>query len=274
MSDDVISKLPEMLGEPVAIMDSKNNSSRLVVFGDLQGTNGKTVIAILEMNPNTKGITVDDIKLASAYGKDNLQNLINTSNVLWMDNKKRSNWMMRTRLQLPVGISTTSNYIVPSTQQKTSTTSSGEDIRNSIKVDWDTHNSYEVPARTYDDTVGFFGTDEEIESMEQQDLAVKSYYANIIHSKGFKGFMFEFKDGSRVKQNYLTRSTRKGYDWQYSYGYDNEPHGHNNYKDVNDIVEVYGNVWGDDMQALYQELLDATPADKISTSKRRIICRT
>ncbi len=150
----------------------------------------------------------------------------------------------------------------------------GEDIRNSIKVDWDTHNSYEVPARTYDDTVGFFGTDEEIEAMEQQDLAVKSYYANIIHSKGFKGFMFEFKDGSRVKQNYLTRSTRKGYDWQYSYGYDNEPHGHNNYKDVNDIVEVYGNVWGDDMQALYQELLDATPADKISTSKRRIICRT
>ncbi|SET06236.1 hypothetical protein SAMN02910413_1698 [Pseudobutyrivibrio sp. C4] len=140
---------------------------------------------------------------------------------------------------------------------------SDADIRKSIKVDWDSHNNYEVPARTYDELVGFNGTDEEIEAAEQQDLAVKAYYANIIHSKNFAGLMFEFKDGNRTKQNFLTRSTRKGYDWQYSYGFDNEPHGHNNYKDVNDVVEVYGNVWGDDMTALYQELLDATPREGV-----------
>jgi hypothetical protein len=86
------------------------------------------------------------------------------------------------------------------------------DIRKSIKVDWDSHNNYEVPARTYDELVGFNGTDEEIEAAEQQDLAVKAYYANIIHSKNFAGLMFEFKDGNRTKQNFLTRSTRKGYD--------------------------------------------------------------
>lgn len=140
---------------------------------------------------------------------------------------------------------------------------SDADIRKSIKVDWDSHDNYEVPARTYDELVGFNGTDEEIEAAEQQDLAVKAYYANIIHSKNFAGLMFEFKDGNRTKQNFLTRSTRKGYDWQYSYGFNNEPHGHNNYKDVNDVVEVYGNVWGDDMTALYQELLDATPREGV-----------
>jgi len=141
--------------------------------------------------------------------------------------------------------------------------SSLNDFRYSIKVDWDNHNTYEVPARTYDDLVGFNGTDEEIEAAEQQDLAVKSYYANIIHSKKFAGLMFEYKDGNRTKQNYLTKSTREGYDWQYSYGYDNVPHGHNSYRDVNDIVEVYGNIWGDDMTALYQELLDATPKEGV-----------
>ena len=137
MAQSVIESLPEMLAQPVAIMDSKSYSSRIVVFGDLQGTDGKTVVAVLEMNPDKKGITIDDIKLASAYGKNNLQNLINSSNVLWMDNKKRSNWMMRTRLQLPVGISTTSNYILPSVQQNATTTSSSnmsDNARNSFKV--------------------------------------------------------------------------------------------------------------------------------------------
>ncbi|MGN0555053.1 MAG: hypothetical protein ACI4LI_04045 [Candidatus Fimenecus sp.] len=52
-------------------------------------------------------ISVNKIKLASAYGKDKAQNLINTSAVLYVEpNKKRVNeWEKRTGLQLPVGSS-------------------------------------------------------------------------------------------------------------------------------------------------------------------------
>ncbi len=55
---------------------------------------------------NLKGnIILDEIKIASAYGKDNVQNLINNSNILYVDkNKKRiNNWLTHNRLQLPLG---------------------------------------------------------------------------------------------------------------------------------------------------------------------------
>ncbi len=116
MTNAVLEKLPEIFEDPIVIMDSKNPkfTSRLIVIGELMADN-RPVLSVLEMQPNAKGISVEDIKLASAYTKDTrkkLQNLIDTSNVIYINNKKRSNWELRTRLQLPVGISTTSNFII------------------------------------------------------------------------------------------------------------------------------------------------------------------
>ncbi len=64
------------------------------------------------MNPtNKKGIQLNELKISSAYGKDNAQSFIDSSELLYKDaNKKRvSEWEKRTRLHLPVGDSVTNS---------------------------------------------------------------------------------------------------------------------------------------------------------------------
>ena len=93
-------------------------------MGEIIDNDGKTVVAILELNPtNRKGVALDEIKVASAYGKDNLQNFINTSKILYTnpDSEKTSSWLTSTRLQLPVESSTTGSInSISQNQQKTS----------------------------------------------------------------------------------------------------------------------------------------------------------
>lgn len=63
-------------------MESKNSENRVVLVGELTDANGKNVIAILELEPiNRKGLKLNEIKVASTYGKDNLQNFINNSKI-------------------------------------------------------------------------------------------------------------------------------------------------------------------------------------------------
>ena len=63
-------------------------------------------MVVLELEPTGRmGIVVDEIKVASAYGKDGMQNFINSSEILYTNPDKQiiSRWTKRTRLQLPVG---------------------------------------------------------------------------------------------------------------------------------------------------------------------------
>ena len=110
MTDDVIKRIPSVINEPMMILESKTTPSRIVMLGELVDANGKTVLVVLELNPtNRKGIALDEIKVASAYGKDNLQNFVSTSKVLYInpDNAKTSSWLTSTGLQLPVESVTT-----------------------------------------------------------------------------------------------------------------------------------------------------------------------
>lgn len=107
LNDKIIKQVPEIIENPVIIMDSLQKRSRLTILGEVYDLNNKPVLAVLELEPtNLKGdIILDEIKIASAYGKDNVQNLINNSNILYIDkNKKRiNNWLTHNRLQLPLG---------------------------------------------------------------------------------------------------------------------------------------------------------------------------
>ena len=107
VDDNIIKQVPYILEEPIVIMKSLQKSSRITLCGEVYDLNNKPVMAILELNPtNAKGdILLDEIKLVSAYGKDNLQNLINKSEILYVEpNKKRTNdWLTQNRLQLPLG---------------------------------------------------------------------------------------------------------------------------------------------------------------------------
>lgn len=110
MTDEVIKNIPKILENPVAIMKSKTKSNRITMFGSLTDANGKPVLAVLELSPIRDGYRLNEYKVASAYGKDNLQNLINTSEMLYVDNKKRTtNLSNEFGLQLPLSFDKSSS---------------------------------------------------------------------------------------------------------------------------------------------------------------------
>ena len=106
MTIDVIKHLPELLNDPILVMDSKTVSGRLVLLGEVYAE-GKPVMMALEINPTTRSrdsTYVDVIKVASAYTRANTQNLINSSNIRYVNkNKSRvDDWLKVNRLQLPL----------------------------------------------------------------------------------------------------------------------------------------------------------------------------
>lgn len=131
MNDRVIKQVPYILEYPVVVMQSKTDARRITLFGDVIDANGKPVLAVLEMHPVRNGIQLDEFKIASAYGKDNPQQLLDTSPILYIDGDKQrtSAWERRTRLQLPVDrIQADSNSTISQNQSEvnTSISKSGE----------------------------------------------------------------------------------------------------------------------------------------------------
>ena len=93
MSLDEISRIPEMLEDPVLILKSKGKSgkpnSRVVLYGTIKAQNGQPVLAVLDLRPMEKGFLLDDMqKVNSAYTKDNPGNFIQDSEVLFADKKR------------------------------------------------------------------------------------------------------------------------------------------------------------------------------------------
>ena len=104
MDKTVIKQVPQILENPVIILASKQSDSRLVIFGTVTDTNGTPVTAILELQPTNKGGQILDMQvIASAYGKDNTKNLVESSGLVYIDpNKQRTKiWMQGVGLQLP-----------------------------------------------------------------------------------------------------------------------------------------------------------------------------
>lgn len=110
MTDEIIKKIPQVINNPIIILQSKKSNSRVVLSGELYDTENNPVVVILELDVKGKGgIKLDEIKVVSAYGKESMQNLIDSSRVQYIskDKEKTSRWIKRTRLQLPFGLTTT-----------------------------------------------------------------------------------------------------------------------------------------------------------------------
>lgn len=104
MTKDIIKQVPQILENPVIILKSKGSESRLVIFGTVNDTKGKPITAILELESKDKqGHVLNLNVIASAYAKDNAKNLVESSDLVYLDpNKKRTkNWMQSVGLQLP-----------------------------------------------------------------------------------------------------------------------------------------------------------------------------
>ena len=104
MTADVIKSVPNVLEHPILAMQSQTVANRITLFGETVDAEGKPVMAALELSPqNKRGEIQDFAVIASAYGKNNAQQLIDNSDILYVDpNKKRTNgWLGLLRLQLP-----------------------------------------------------------------------------------------------------------------------------------------------------------------------------
>ena len=125
MTGEVIKQVPQLLENPVVILQSKTAENRIVLLGEVYA-GGKPVLAALELKPtNRQNIVMDYIKIASAYGKDSVRALFydDWSNVLYLnpDRKRTDNWLEARRLQLPMGLT---NY-----GPIRNVTYSGEDVK-------------------------------------------------------------------------------------------------------------------------------------------------
>lgn len=106
MTDEVIKQVPDIIENPIIIMESKTETSRITLFGEVFDGAGNPVLAVLELEPTGKeGSALNIIKIASAYGKDsNPQKLLDDSRVLFVEpNQERTRaWLKLSRLQLPL----------------------------------------------------------------------------------------------------------------------------------------------------------------------------
>ena len=106
MTDSIIKQVPNILENPIIVMESNTVNGRLVLFGDVYDSKNNPVLVALELNPTEKGgKSLNIIKIASAYGKDvDLQGFINKSKILYVEpNKERThNWLSVNRLKLPL----------------------------------------------------------------------------------------------------------------------------------------------------------------------------
>lgn len=138
MTDSIIKQVPNILENPIIVMESNTVNGRLVLFGDVYDSKNNPVLVALELNPTDRGgKSLNVIKVASAYGKEkNLQNFINKSKILYVEpNKKRTHmWLKVNRLQLPLLSSSTYGFFNNSISQNSKNVNTKNDeSSNDIK---------------------------------------------------------------------------------------------------------------------------------------------
>ena len=99
-----VERIPEILEDPVLILKSKTgrgDNSRLVLFGSVKAQNGQPMMAVLDLRATEDGFLLDDMqKVNSAYTKKNPASFIQSSEVLYADQKRTSPLLRRTGLTI------------------------------------------------------------------------------------------------------------------------------------------------------------------------------
>lgn len=99
-----VEHIPEILEDPVLILKSKTgrgDNSRLVLFGSVKAQNGQPMMAVLDLRATEDGFLLDDMqKVNSAYTKKNPASFIQSSEVLYADQKRTIPLLRRTGLTI------------------------------------------------------------------------------------------------------------------------------------------------------------------------------
>lgn len=93
MTDKIIKQIPDILQDPMVVLDSLSKPGRPILLGNVMGEKNRPVLVALELSPTDwkKKIINDEIKVASAYVKDRPQYLLNHSKYYYVnDNIKKT----------------------------------------------------------------------------------------------------------------------------------------------------------------------------------------
>ena len=99
-----VERIPEILEDPVLILKSKagrGGNSRLVLFGSVKAQNGQPILAVLDLRATEGGFLLGDMqKVNSAYTKKNPASFIQSSEVLYADQKRTIPLLRQTGLTI------------------------------------------------------------------------------------------------------------------------------------------------------------------------------
>ncbi len=136
MTLDIIMQAVNLIEDPILVMKSKTVEDSLVLFGEVYTTGGKPVMLSLLYNPkNGNGEILDYSVITSAYGRNtnNLQNLINSSKIYYVNEQKNrtDTWLKALGLQLPSALTKLGSInSIPQPAEK-SNSSSEKSLENS-----------------------------------------------------------------------------------------------------------------------------------------------
>ena len=210
MTDTVIKQVPNILENPILVMESKTKEGRLTLFGEVYDQKNEPVLAVLLLNPTDRGgNSINILKVASAYGKDtNAQGLIDNSKILYVEpNKKRTqNWLSVNRLQLPLPSSSYGfvNTIVANKPSGVNTHSmqngqknaqnGKKNTRHSLKVDSQGNELTEAQQRRYKNVAP---------ELRDEDGKIKPFYHGTARADRV-GYVFDPKRATSGPMAYFT----------------------------------------------------------------------
>ena len=101
---NVIKQVPEILENPTLVMKSRTVADSIVIFGNVNATNGERVMAALELTPIPAGGAEAEFSLiSSAYNRSetSIKNLIENSEILFINKKEAKAWSKSLGVQFP-----------------------------------------------------------------------------------------------------------------------------------------------------------------------------
>lgn len=108
MTIETVKQIPELLENPIIVIDSKKGSNSKIVMGDLYDEHGNVVTAVILLTPTSKkGNVLDILKISSAEGRGHIKSLFTHEDgtpvaVRFVDKKRIQSWLNVNRLQLPL----------------------------------------------------------------------------------------------------------------------------------------------------------------------------
>lgn len=137
---DEIKKIPEMLEDPVLIAKSQNagrgakQNTRLLIYGSVNAKDGRPAMVVFDLRPVENNFVIDDMqKVNSMYVKDNAENILSKSEVLYADKKRTAKLLRTIGFQMPIELQE-SGYISSISYNKQNVNTSGKNFSEVFSI--------------------------------------------------------------------------------------------------------------------------------------------